>query len=294
MLTLVFEDRPEPPGAEPARVVNEWRDEAGHVFATGSAGTRHRWIHWRGLGTFRFSLHSHDVHFCADRGVDRFRAADAFARIIQPLVLQAQGLPAFHASAVAGPDGALIFCGLTFSGKSTLAFAVGAEPDFQQIADDAVVVRPHTGDTFTVEPIPFRPRLRPSAAGFFGERAPSATSITRIATPVQRQLRAVITLAQSTGDTGIGPAGLTPVAPAAAFRVLLMHAHCFDDGDRTSMGPMVQTYLAMAASVPVYQLTYRPDFDALPSLVSLITGITGITGTTAITRVAAAASIPTA
>jgi hypothetical protein len=275
MLTLVFEERSVLPGAEPARVVNEWRDDAGQVFATGSAGPQHRWIHWRGLGAFRFSLHSRTVHVTAAPDISRDRLADLFARIVQPLILQAQGLPVLHGSAVSGPGGVLVFCGLTFSGKSTLAFAVGAEPGFVQFADDAVVIRPDAGDAdaFIVEPIPFRARLRPSAAGFFGPDASNGVWTTRVARADGQRLRAVIGLTQSTAAAGNAPAILEPVSPAAAFRLLLTHAHCFDDSDRSSVGPMVETYLAMAAAVPVYQLTYQPDFQALPRLVSLVSGL---------------------
>lgn len=270
MLTLVFDDHPRSSTDQPARVATEWRDEHGRAFAVGTVGPHARQIAWTGLGTFRFTVDSRDVHFHPDPGVDRAWAADAFTRLIQPLILQAQGLPALHGSAVADADGAIVFCGLSGHGKSTLAYALAGRPGFSQLADDAVVLRPDGPTAFVVTPLPFRPRLRPPSAAVL-QPPGHDTAGGRPSTFHESPLRAVVVLSQLSSDEGSADAPrMTPVAPATAFRLLLTHAHCFDEADRDAMRAMVQHYFALAETVPVITLAYRPDFAALPRLVDTL------------------------
>lgn len=269
-LTLVYDEQPWPSPHEPSRQATAWRDDDGRAFAVAWVGERFRWIEWTALGTFRFDDRSPDVWFHGAPGVDPARVQDTFGRIVQPLILQARGRPVLHASAAAGPDGAIVFCGVSGSGKSTLAHAVGRVTGFRQLADDAVAMRHGAPGRFVVTPLPFRPRLRKPAADFFAPvRAPG---IIRRPEPVADvPLRAVVVLTQAsaTGNVTDAPQ-LTRAAPAAAFSLLVTHAHCFDEGDPVAMSALVETYLAMAAAVPVLQLRYRPDFDQLPRLLSLV------------------------
>jgi hypothetical protein len=272
MLTLVFDSDPGLPGTQGARVATRWLDHQGQPFATGLTAGDQRWIDWDGLGVFRFEVSSRTVRFAPSRDVDPIRAVDHFSRIVQPLVLQAQGWPVLHASAVTGPDGAVVFCGLSGSGKSTLAYAVARQPGFHQVADDAVVLCVDQAGTFSVEPIAFRPRLREPAVAHFGplpspaDPSPADRSASR---PIP--LHAVVMLAQRLDDVvSPGPEVPLRVPPTSAFSSLLTHAHCFDDSERGAVGRMVETYLAMADSVPVFRLSYRPDFSAIDHLARMI------------------------
>ncbi len=136
LLHLVFETQPPP--RHPDREVCVWRDEQGHVFARAFAQGARRWIDWPGLGIFAFAAGSHRVQVWP-AATDRDLVAGAFARRLQPIILQALGRQAIHASAVLGRGGVLAFCGVGHSGKSTLAFAM-ARIGFRQVADDALVL----------------------------------------------------------------------------------------------------------------------------------------------------------
>lgn len=265
MLTLVFEDRPWSAGDEPARVVNQWQDDHGRAFAVGKASGEARWIEWMGRGLFRFDSHSTHVSFHPEPGVDRASSAAFFHQVVQPIILQAQGTPVLHASAAIGPEGAIALCGLSGSGKSTLAYALDRMTAFTQVADDAVVLRADPRGEFLVTPLPFRRRLRESASDFF--RAPALV----VESPVQpdsshARLRAIVVLTQESDATSVA----TRITPSAAFSALLAHAHCFDESDRDAVSHMVQSYLSIAETVPVFRLTYRPDFDLLSQLVATI------------------------
>lgn len=267
MLTLAFPVGSAFVGAPRGRQVNVWKDEAGRIFARAFADGDRRRIDWSGLGVFTFVPGERAVQVWPEVGVRPALVQDMFARVIQPLVLQAVGWQALHASGVRGPAGALVFCGLGRSGKSTLAFAAGRVPAHTQIADDAVVIAVD-GAGVHVHPVPFYPKLRQPARAFFrdaAEPAPEPPRTTGASHPNDAvPLRAVVVLCQDTGAPG--DPRLVAVSSAAAFSSLLRHAHCFDDDDPVERKRLVEAYLAIAECVPVYDLRYRPDFRSLPNL----------------------------
>jgi len=257
------------PGSAP-RVACTWTDDQGRTFATGFIDGDARWIEWPGLGVFRFERRSPTVRFHPDPGVEADAVRSFFERVVQPVILQAQGHVVLHGSAVAGPGGAVILCGTSGSGKSTLAYALGTASRFTQLADDAVLVLPDEPGRFVVRALPFRPRLRPPAAAHLsGSTRPSAPEQER---PAASPLRAIVVLEQDrAGGLSTGVPGR--VAPASAFSVLLPHAHAFDTEDRTETERLVRQFLALAEAVPVYRLTYRPDFSTLPLLTARVAAL---------------------
>lgn len=268
MLTLEFDDHPWTSDGS-ARVSTDWRDEDDQPFAVGWTDRQARWITWNGLGTFVFRDNSASVRFHPEPQVNRDHAAGFFARVVQPLILQAQGAPALHGSAVANAQGSIVFCGVSGNGKSTLAFALANTPGFSQVADDAVVLSPRTSDDFAVMALPFRPRLRPSASSHFGTRNTPAQDTAGIAMDEARAtLRAVVLLEQR--DDAPTEPPVVRVSASRAFTRLLTHAHCFDQADRPGMRVMVQHYLTLADRVPVFDLTYRADFERLPRLAAAV------------------------
>jgi len=270
MLELVFAGPGGSPRGAAPRLVNTWSDDAGLVFARAFVEQAHAWIEWPGLGTFSFTRHSPVVSLHSRAAVDRDQAHDIFVRIVQPIVLQAQGAEALHASAVAEAAGAIVFCGLSGSGKSTFAWALGCRPGFHQIADDGVVLSGFEegarGDGVRLHPLPHRPRLRRSAAAHFNRPDDAAAGPGPPSGPLP--LRAIVLLDQDT--TAEGLARPAPLSASSAFTAILSHAHCFDAQDRSETGRMVTHYLALAAAVPAFRLCYRPAFEQLDELLDAV------------------------
>lgn len=264
MLDLVVCEGP-PPARGAGRTINTWRDEGQHAFAEAASQDDGYRIDWRGVGTLTFAPGSLHVRLWPAPGVDASAARSAALRIVQPIVLQAVGRQTLHASAARLPGGAAVaFCGVSSSGKSTLAFALGTRAGAAQLADDAVVLDIGTHHV-DVTPLPFLSRLRPGARGFFGDTAAPAPEP---ASPHGRTpLGAIFTLVQS---KAAGPVELTRTPATAAFTSLLTHAHCFDDSDRAGVKTMVEAYLTVAGLVPVYRLTYPADFSQLSALAELV------------------------
>lgn len=242
-----------------------WRDESGQPFARGySNGDRHR-IAWPDLGLFEFGPGSLVVDAWLDDGAGEPQARDAIARVLQPVILQALGWQALHASALALSTGVVAFCGRSGSGKSTLAYAL-AQRGFRQFADDAVLLDV-SSSVVTALPLPFRPRLRGPATDRF--RSPSLREA-----PDRRaaaRLRAVIVLSQQAALTS-PRAELVPAVPA--FSALLTHAHCFDPAPGPGSAKLVEDLLAVARLVPVTRLDYPPDLGRLDETLDAVLAAT--------------------
>src|SRR3984893_13297729 len=129
-------------GVAPAagRQTEEWRDECGKVFARAFSADDHYRIDWPGLGTFAFRPGSRDVLVWPEPNASYEEISITFDRSLQPVILQALGKQALHASAVVGPSGTIAFCGSSRSGKSTLGFAM-RQAGYRQPGDDGVVLQ---------------------------------------------------------------------------------------------------------------------------------------------------------
>ncbi|MEO7189937.1 MAG: hypothetical protein ABI051_02660 [Vicinamibacterales bacterium] len=278
------------PGHASTRQVNAWADDSGEVFARAFAADDARWIDWKGLGTFHFNDATRDVHVSPATGSSPDVIQRMFDRVVQPVILQTKGWQALHASAVSGPHGALIFCGQGRSGKSTLAYALGQQPGFRQLSDDAVVIRASTA-AVQLCPLPFQPSLRRASAEFFrtSPHGQAHTGWTESPTP-PLPVHAVFVLAQD-ASAPTRPI-VERVAPAEAFSVLLTHAHCFDESDAAATRQMVQAYLLVADAVRVHRVTYRPDFAHLSELLACVSGDSLLPTDTQLRHAAGALYVP--
>ena len=286
MLDLVFETQPPPQNAD--REVCVWRDEQGHVFARAFAQGARRWIDWPGLGVFAFAAGANRVQVWP-AAIDRDLVAGAFARRLQPIILQALGRQAIHASAVLGRGGVLAFCGVGHSGKSTLAFAM-SRIGYRQVADDALVLE-RLESTVHARLLPFTPGLREPSRRHFGPLTDASESPALAdTTPASVPLRGIVVLEQ---DSSLrSPEGPDQVPPVQAFAALVTHARCFDEADAAHTRALVDDYLAIAEAVPVYSLRYPPQFGQLSSLLMEISRLTGTLGVAPLNVARPLAAIP--
>ena len=263
MLTLVFEHGLRAPTA--GRETAVWRDDQGDTFARGFVEGGSLWIEWRDLGTFAFSLGSTMVHVWPASGTPRAVITDTFGRVLQPIILQALGWQALHASAVLGSEGAIAFCGVGRSGKSTLAYALGHD-GFNQIADDAVVIEP-AGEGVVMHLLPFVPGLRQPSREHF-ERAAGISSAGGSNLPEKTSLRAVFVLHQD--ESLRRPEMPHRIPPVQAFSALVTHARCFDEADPAHVRRLVADYLQVAEHIAVYRVGYPPRFAQFDDLIEVI------------------------
>jgi hypothetical protein len=271
MLTLAFAD-----GKAPVHLTAQqgtpWLDDQGSVCAWTFSRDDLHWIDCPGLGVFAFSAGSREVQVWPKPDGKRAAVIDAFSRLLQPVILQALGWVALHASAVAGPAGAFAFCGRSGSGKSTLAFAFCQE-GWRQLADDGLVLRLDRDRVMTC-PLPFRPRLRAGSRAHFVRARMNLSPAPEWQT-TEVPLTAVFMLRQ---DATLASPRISPVPKVRAFSQLLPYAHCFDTEDPKHTRRFIHDYLCLSARVPVYTLDYRPEFKNLPQLMCAV--IAAARGTT--------------
>ena len=268
MLTLRFASETTRPESGGGRLVQTWSDDAGAEFARAFVSGTSRWIDWAGLGVFTFGGATRVVDVVPARGVSREVVTASFRRSIQPVILQAIGWQALHASAAGTRAGIIALCGCGHSGKSTLAHALG-QAGYPQVADDAVVFSCQR-EGVIVQPLPFTPQLRPASRSYFeaqGALAFAPGDDAGYLAP-EAPLRAVFVLTQD--PSGSTRPTIRQLSAVDAFSALLTHAHCFDQRDGDHMRALVEAYMTVAQQVPVFTLGYRPNFAAIGGLVDAV------------------------
>jgi hypothetical protein len=191
-------------------------------------------------------------------------AVDLYRRFVLPMMLQAHGAEALHASAVVGAQGAVAFCGEAGVGKSTLAYLLGRR-GLAAWADDTVVFTGEAG-RFRVHRLPFAFRLDPEVRARWGTG--SGDEARGEAAP----LGAVAVLERRAGEAGDAAPDLVlrRLAPAEAFRAVMPHGCAFWLGDQERNRRMVETYLDLVSAVAIYRVVFRPDLGAAERLAERI------------------------
>lgn len=270
MLTRVEASEPlddSPASGREAREVNTWRDDQGRMLARACVSGVLHWIDWLGVGRFSFTPPHRTITVHRIRGVPDAILSDTFQRQVQPIVLQALGFQTLHASAAVIGDAVAVFAGHPHSGKSTLAHAMGRR-GYPQFADDAVVIDARSDDV-VAHAMAFSPRLRDASRTHFESATETGSAgTTAMSAGAARRLAAVILLTQTTAADVMSSPRL--LRPAEGLRLMLAHANGFDAVDLAERRRTLADYLRLAQTVPIFDLSYRPDFAHLPALISRV------------------------
>ena len=190
---------------------------------------------------------------------------DAYRRTVLPQALQFFGRQVIHASAVVTDEGVVGFCAFPQTGKSSLAFGL-AQRGYAPWADDALVFE--TGeDGARALALPFAVRLRPASRAYFDvqplppEELPEEGTISVGTESLPLAALCVLSQTEEPGHVTIGR-----IAAADAVTSLLPHAYYVSLEDGTLKERMLRAYLALAALVPVYDVSYPSGLDGLPAI----------------------------
>lgn len=265
-----LEITPHRPDTSGAREGCIWRDLDGSICGRSFVAGDDRWLEWRDVGVLAFNRQSPVVRVWTRSDVSADQVALEFDRMLRPIVLQALGYQALHAAATLTSSGALLFCGQSGAGKSTTAYAFD-QLGCGQLADDQVVWRIDGGPPM-VHALPFTPRLRPRSRAHFGSKPPARSPRAELST--RAPIAAIYLLDQRTSEPR--RVSIRQLPPAQAFRALLPHAHCFDVGDVHATRDFTQAYFTLAASVPIFELSYSPSLERLPALLGAILKSAGV------------------
>jgi hypothetical protein len=265
MLKLIIAD-PEampPPALNPRAEV--WRDNDGAVCAYGQVLGEEYWMHLPRLASFRLSPVADEVTAVVPSGTSQELVFDAYRRSVLPMALQVRGREVLHASAVRTPQGVLALCGISETGKSTIAFGLSLR-GHQLWADDAVAFEISSGEA-TVHSLPFEIRLRPAPARWFEVDAVSPPKDLPFRAETA-PLAAVCVLRRNDGAGS--PVAVRRLSSAGAFAAVLAYAYCFTLQDLERKRRMMSHYLGLVATVPILDVCFETGLANVPAILDAI------------------------
>jgi hypothetical protein len=245
----------------PANAEVVLRDPDGTVRAYGSEDGDGYRVHFPGFADFSFRPGRDEV-IAQTRGSSEL-VEDLFRTAVLPLALQVSGYEVLHASAVCTRSGVAAFCGMSGTGKSTVAYGLSRR-GYVLWADDSVVFSAATGGATRCFRIPFAFHLRDASREYFAAPLPEAVVVD--ARRETSELTAIVVLER----VASAAPSVEPLSIAAAMRALLPHAYRFTLADRDRARQTVKSYLDLAARVPVFCARYAPGFVQLPGLLDSI------------------------
>jgi hypothetical protein len=246
--------------------VQTWRENDGTVCAYGYTVSGLYWMHFPGLGSYCFSGHSDEVIAFAEPSPQLDWIWDTYYRSVLPIVLQIVGKEALHASGIQTTGGTIVFCAISESGKSTIAYGLSRR-GYRLWADDAVVFAISDRVISTI-PLPFRIRLRPASAHYFGHPQADARSPTKDDFVSQDEVKPVPLAAVCLLERGDSSdvVGIQRISPIRAFPSVLSHAYCFSLNDMERKRRMMHAYLTLVREVPVFTVRFSSGIEKLPQI----------------------------
>jgi len=229
------------------------------------------WIWQPGIGGIRFAAERPEVTAFSTRDVDQAWFIHLVMRSWLPPVYQVWGRQVLHASAVVheASGDVVAFAGPSGAGKSTVAYGLARRDGWRQVCDDTLAFscanhdRPNA--SVTLHHLDNDARLRRATALHFGmsDRPPE-----RVRWPSQPlRLQRIYFLEAAADETLVDRTHrVTPLRPGDAYRKLLEQAHAFTLEVPSHNQRLMRDYLAVAASVPAYRLTYWKSFDVIDQM----------------------------
>jgi hypothetical protein len=234
------------------------RGPDGLVGALGTESSGIFRIYFPGLARFDFHPPRLSLDALATGSAQRRLVEELFVTTVQPLVLHLLGFEALHASAVGTVDGIVAFCGMSGTGKSTIAYGL-TRRGLSPWADDVVVIDPDGGsDDVECLRLPHPARIPSATREFFGavgdERLDDGEAGQRIT------LRGIVVLERRRA----GHHEIRWLQPVDALSAALPHAFRFTVTDRERTERTMVRYLDLVSKVPVFRAAFVPSFDLLP------------------------------
>jgi hypothetical protein len=245
-----------------------WRDYEGMIYAYGQVHENEHWMHLPGLASFRFSSGGDDIAAFTNDKQDEL-VLELYRRRVLPMAVQVRGREVLHASAVHGPAGIVTFCGITQSGKSTIAFGL-SQRGYSLWADDMVAFEVSDRGAVGVS-LPFSPRLRKSVAELFDADATEQIYSRHDATPpgTHKAPLAMVCILRKDAAAA-SPVAIRRLSSAVAFATVLDHACCFVPQADERKRLMVRQYLELVAVTPIFEICFQPGLTNFPLILDAV------------------------
>jgi hypothetical protein len=256
-----------PNDSEPTLEV--WRDRDGRVTAYAHTARGSHWVRLPGVAVFGYDPEQDEVTAVVDSGMSRPEVAEAYRRVVLPMIQQARRSQVLHASGVRTAAGVVAFCGTSGTGKSTVAYGL-ARRGYPVWGDDAVCFATSERGMESIQ-LPFDLLLRAPTASFFDSASESVIPQTEGDATEAVRLEAVCVLRadDSTSSSG-SPVRLLALASGEAFTATLQHAYTLSLSDTDHRTRLVDDYLELVATTPVYDVSFEHGLDWLDVVLDAI------------------------
>ena len=263
-------------GSTPSPNAEVWRDSTGQVAAYAEIVEQEYRVYLPGVASFRFSERTEEIAATVLDDAAEKSVRDAYRRKVLPIALQVRGWEVLHASAVASAAGVTALCGVSETGKSTIAFALSRR-GYRLWADDAVSFEIN-GHGPLARSLPFISRLRDPASAFFDQETDHSTGRVNSTATETAPLRVVCVLRREKKNSQIT---VRRLHSTEAFAALLDHACCFIPQPLERKRQMVQNYLNMIEQIPIYEVCFPSGLENLSQVLDAIEKVMSESATTA-------------
>ena len=250
--------------------VEEWRDAAGTIAVTTRTAGDQSWLQLRGVAGFAFDAVQDKVTAFPEDGAASAEVVAAYRRAALPIIQQRRGHQVLHASGIRTAAGVVAFCGTSGAGKSTLAYAFSRHA-YPVWGDDAVCFDATERELVAIL-LPFDLLLPSSTATYFelNPGFPRGDPDTPAAAP----LAAVCVLPErgSSGDV----VEVTSLVASDAFAEILKHAYIMGLADEEHRRALVEEYLHLVTTTPVFDVRLPDGLEHLDGLVNTIVDRLGL------------------
>jgi len=216
------------------------------------------------VAVFGYDPERDEVTAVVDSGRSRPEVAEAYRRVVLPMIQQARRSQVLHASGVRAGSGVVAFCGTSGTGKSTVAYGLSRR-GYPLWGDDAVCFARSDRGMESI-PLPFDLLLRAPAASFFDSRPGSLTTNPETKSDATEAVRlgAVCVLRTDERSSSTGSSvRIAALAFAEAFTATLQHAYSLGLSDTDQRARLVDNYLELAATTPVYDVRFGHGLERL-------------------------------
>ena len=254
-----------PPSAVANAGVEIWRDTTGAVYAYGERHGDECWMHVPGVASYYFTPEGGEVAASIVEGAQKDLVLDAYRRRVLPMAVQVSGAEVLHASAVRSPAGIIGLCGVSQTGKSTIAFGL-SQRGFSIWCDDALAFQVSEQKPLAIS-LPFQLRLRPTARKLFGDEIITPET-SNLPGSHRAPLAAICVLRRD--DVGPAPANFTRLGFSEAFLRLLDPACWFKLENSFQKRQLIERYIDLAATIPVFDVSFKSGLEHLPAVLDAI------------------------
>jgi hypothetical protein len=235
-------------------------------------------LRFPGLADFLVSVDGKQIRCSSQPDTPLETIRHLFLDQVIPLLLSQWGRLVLHASAVAAPEGAIAFAGMTGMGKSTLT-ASFAEQGFALLTDDCLLLEERVGELFAIPSYPGL-RLWGDVASVLFAHEPSASQVAHYTDkrrlgmnngwlrfcPDAVALMRIYILTPPEEVSHAHAIQLSPLPLREAFGELIRYAFRLDITDRERLREQFESLSRVVALPLVYRLAFPRDLSCLSAV----------------------------